>query len=342
MRVKLFCKSPLSRVLGPALCAALLGLAPAAGAGDEAAAGAAAAPAEAKVAGEPAKPAGDPVGAEIEPAKPEAAGERPEAPRDPSDPEAQFERGVQHLLGRGGVPKNEVEAVRWFRKAAEQGHARAQTQMAMAYQRGRGVPRDEQLSLEWMNKAAEQNQPKAQFELAVAHRDGKGVPKDPVRAGMWFVLASQSGGMAAKMIGSSHMRTLSQPQRKEAFELAQMWRVERGLPRIGSAEAKPAAQTDAGASDTGPVEGTSDGAEAAQGGSAGGGAAQGGSAGGGAAQGGSAGGGTPGTGDAPPVEPAAGEAPRAGEAGAADPNAATRAVPASSPGDARRGAAAGG
>jgi TPR repeat protein len=326
MRAKLFWGSLTSRALGPALCAALLGLAPAAGAADEAAAGTAAASAEAKPAPEQAQPAAGSAQPAAGSAKPEAADARPEAPRDLSDPEAQFQRGVQHLLGRDGVPKSQFEAARWFRKAAEQGHARAQTQLAMAYQTGRGVARDEKVSLEWMQKAAAQNQAKAQFELAVACRDGKGLPKDPVRAGMWFVLASQSGGMAAKLIGSTHMRTLTAPERKEAFDLAQAWRVGHGLPRIGSPEAGASSQTAAGVSDTaGPEEGGSDAGEAGE-----------------AVPGGAAAGEAGGTGGAQAVEPTAGEAPRDGDAKAAGPDASTRAAPDSSPGDARRGAAAGG
>jgi TPR repeat protein len=260
------------RTLGLALGAVLLGLALGACGGEEAAAPPA----------EPAAPAAEPAAPthageerpELGPTSPEAGPVKTGTPRDPSDPELQFEQGVAHLLGRDGAAKNEVEAARWFRKAAEQGHARAQTQLAMAYQLGRGVPRDQAQSLAWMEKAAAQNQPKAQFELGVAHRDGRGVTKDPVRAGMWFVLASQSGGMASKLIGSSHLRTLSQAQRKEAFYLAQMWRVEHGLPRIGSPEAISPAQTggagdaaaadQAGSESTAPAPGEPEGAAAAK------------------------------------------------------------------------------
>ena len=40
------------------------------------------------------------------------------------DPNAQFNLGVMHKIGEG-VPQDDTEAMKWFRMAAEQGHARA-------------------------------------------------------------------------------------------------------------------------------------------------------------------------------------------------------------------------
>ena len=39
-----------------------------------------------------------------------------------------------------GVPKNDAEAVKWFRKAAEQGDALAQKNLGVMYVTGEGVP----------------------------------------------------------------------------------------------------------------------------------------------------------------------------------------------------------
>jgi TPR repeat protein len=48
-----------------------------------------------------------------------------------------------HLLSEGqGVPKNDAEAVMWWRRAAEQGDATAQVNLGAAYQFGTGVPTD--------------------------------------------------------------------------------------------------------------------------------------------------------------------------------------------------------
>jgi TPR repeat protein len=53
---------------------------------------------------------------------------------------------LRPLLGtcmRGhGVPQDYVEAVKWFRRAAEQGFADAQDSLARMYVQGQGVPKD--------------------------------------------------------------------------------------------------------------------------------------------------------------------------------------------------------
>ena len=61
------------------------------------------------------------------------------------------------------MPPNAADqAVRWFRKAAEQGYARGQASLGFMYEKGRGVEKDENLALEWYRKAAEQGDEPAQ------------------------------------------------------------------------------------------------------------------------------------------------------------------------------------
>jgi TPR repeat protein len=59
-------------------------------------------------------------------------------------------------FGNGGVPKDDVEAVKWFRKAAEQGEAKAQLNLGIMYGTGNGVPEDYVESYMWLNLAAAQ------------------------------------------------------------------------------------------------------------------------------------------------------------------------------------------
>ena len=49
---------------------------------------------------------------------------------DQGDAEAQFALGAVYATGRG-VPQDAREAVRWFRLAAEQGHAAAQASLEL-------------------------------------------------------------------------------------------------------------------------------------------------------------------------------------------------------------------
>jgi hypothetical protein len=42
-----------------------------------------------------------------------------------------------------GVPENNAEAVNWYRKAADQGHAKAQFNLGLMYNNGEGVPEND-------------------------------------------------------------------------------------------------------------------------------------------------------------------------------------------------------
>jgi TPR repeat protein len=48
-----------------------------------------------------------------------------------------------------GVKKNEAEAVKWFRKAAEQGHVASQNLLALRYHNGDGTKKDYTEAVKW-------------------------------------------------------------------------------------------------------------------------------------------------------------------------------------------------
>jgi TPR repeat protein len=54
-----------------------------------------------------------------------------------------------------GVPENNAEAVRWYRLAAEQGYARAQSNLGFMYSNGEGVPENNAEAVRWYRLAAE-------------------------------------------------------------------------------------------------------------------------------------------------------------------------------------------
>jgi hypothetical protein len=59
------------------------------------------------------------------------------------DAKSQCELAHAFRFGWFGVGKNEVEAVEWYRKAAEQNNAEAQSDLGECYAWGRGVAKDE-------------------------------------------------------------------------------------------------------------------------------------------------------------------------------------------------------
>jgi hypothetical protein len=56
-----------------------------------------------------------------------------------------------------GVPQNYVEAVKWFRLAADQGAAAAQYNVGHMYDKGYGVTKDDVEATRWWQLAADQD-----------------------------------------------------------------------------------------------------------------------------------------------------------------------------------------
>ena len=51
------------------------------------------------------------------------------------------------------MAQNKEEAVKWYRKAAEQGDADAQNSLGYYYERGEGVAKDLGKAIEWYRKS---------------------------------------------------------------------------------------------------------------------------------------------------------------------------------------------
>jgi TPR repeat protein len=102
-----------------------------------------------------------------------------------------------------GTRGNQVAAARWYRKAADQGHAKAQFNLALMYENGEGVPRDYGAAARWFRKAADQGDVDAQLNLGVMYSNGQGVPQDPAVAEGWYQKAANHGGASAKGEGAS-------------------------------------------------------------------------------------------------------------------------------------------
>jgi TPR repeat protein len=71
------------------------------------------------------------------------------------DAKAQSRLGVAYISG-DGIAKDSIEAVKWFRKAADQSYAMAQTNLGLAYAEGEGVAQNYEEAVKWFRLAAEQ------------------------------------------------------------------------------------------------------------------------------------------------------------------------------------------
>jgi len=105
---------------------------------------------------------------------------------------AQVSLGVMYDIGLG-VKKDYVQAVAWYRKAAEQGYAAAQYNLGVMYDHGLGVKKDYVQAVTWYRKAAEQGYANAQYSLAFMYDNGQGVKNDYVQAFTWRRKAAEQG-----------------------------------------------------------------------------------------------------------------------------------------------------
>ena len=108
------------------------------------------------------------------------------------DAAAQCGLGFSYAIGQG-VSQNFTEAVKWFRKSAEQGNADAQFYLGVSYAQGQGVPQDYAEAVKWCRKAAEQGHALAQNKLGYCYKNGQGVPQDYAEAVKWYRKAAEQG-----------------------------------------------------------------------------------------------------------------------------------------------------
>ena len=81
-----------------------------------------------------------------------------------------------------GVAKNLKKACEYYRRAAEAGEARAQEALGEIYVRGElDSKEDYENGVFWLEKAAAQGRAQAQYEMALLYKDGRGLPQSIAR-----------------------------------------------------------------------------------------------------------------------------------------------------------------
>lgn len=102
------------------------------------------------------------------------------------------------------LQKHCVEAVRWFRLAAQartSPHAAvAQRQLGWCYEQGLGVIKDPVEAVLWYQMAADAGDVQACFLLGISYARGQGVPYNTKDALRWLTLASEAGHAGAQQL----------------------------------------------------------------------------------------------------------------------------------------------
>ena len=133
--------------------------------------------------------------------------EEVKAKAEAGDAESEMELGRRYHKGEG-VAKDPVEAVKWYRKAAEQNFAPAQYNLGLCYEQGVAKDEREELfpvfggepieAVKWYRKAAEQNYAPAQNNLGLCYENGKGVEANRVEAAKWYRKAAEQNDVDAQ------------------------------------------------------------------------------------------------------------------------------------------------
>ena len=111
-------------------------------------------------------------------------------------------------------------ALKEWTPLADQGHAKAQYNLGVAYANGEGVLQDYKTAVKWYTLSAEQGYADAQVNLGVMYALGQGVVEDKVYAHMWSNIASSNGIEQAKENREYLTKKMTPSQILEAQKLA--------------------------------------------------------------------------------------------------------------------------
>ena len=92
-----------------------------------------------------------------------------------------------------GVEKNYPEAVKWYRKSADQGNAAARNNLGLMYYRGQGMETNYTEAFNLFRISADQGYASAQYNLASMYENGIGVGKSYDEAYKWYKKAADNG-----------------------------------------------------------------------------------------------------------------------------------------------------
>jgi TPR repeat protein len=124
------------------------------------------------------------------------------------------------MYGSGnGIMKNLTEAAKWYRRAADQGHAKAQAMLGVLFNAGQGVPQSHVEAIKWWRRAAKQGDADARFNLGMAYWKGDGVTQDFDKANALFRSMAPAGSSYARSVlgtrsvpPTTNPRTRPEPQ----------------------------------------------------------------------------------------------------------------------------------
>ena len=108
-------------------------------------------------------------------------------------PRAQYYMG-EYLSQGNGVDVDYEEAVKWYRKSAEQSYILAEWELANCYYYGDGVTRNYEEALKWYRRFYDhENGREAEMMIGLCYLNGHGVKKDGKKGAEWLLKAAKNG-----------------------------------------------------------------------------------------------------------------------------------------------------
>ena len=92
------------------------------------------------------------------------------------------------------------------------------------YLNGQGVPQDFVQAVKWYRLAADQGYASAQYNLGYMYSNGQGVPQDYVQAHKWYNLAAAQGDADGAKNRDLVAKRMTPQQIERAQELARNWK----------------------------------------------------------------------------------------------------------------------
>jgi TPR repeat protein len=126
-----------------------------------------------------------------------------------------------------GIERDQKQAAFWYERAAKQGHAQAQYNLARLYATGQGVPRDQDQALRWVRSAASQGYPPAQARFGLRLATANGITQDHRLAYFWLTLAFLHGDKSQEKLRAAEAAKLTPEVVAATEQAAQDWK-----PRI--------------------------------------------------------------------------------------------------------------
>jgi len=112
--------------------------------------------------------------------------------------ESQYFLAMLLTGGYEGVPADIEMGMHWLQESAKRGWADAQTNLGIRFLQGDGVEQDDKRGAKWLRAAAEQNDAHAQYTLGVCYFNGRGLPRDQqFGAHLWRKAAAEGHSGAA-------------------------------------------------------------------------------------------------------------------------------------------------